>query len=54
MFSFQVFVFAVVAAILLLLSSALLADMVTDYLGFFPKETDKIRAAAVSLSLLYN
>ena len=51
MFSFQVFVFAVVAAILLLLSSALIADAVAGYRGSL---VDRIRAAAVSLSLLHN
>ena len=52
MFSFQVFVFAVVAAVLLLLSSALIADTVAGFRGF--ATFDKIRAAAVSLSLLHN
>ena len=54
MFSFQVFVFAVVAAILLLLSSALIADEVAGYRGYFDSVADRIRAAAVSLSLLHN
>ena len=51
MFSFQVFVFAVVAAILLLLSSALLAAERSDGYGQFSKRFD---AAVVSLSFLYN
>ena len=51
MFSFQVFVFAVVAAILLLLSSALLA---ADAAGGYDLLSDTLNAAVVSLNLLYN
>ena len=49
-YPFQVLVFAVVAAFLLLISSALIADGVKGSGSFF----DKLRAAAVSFNLACN